>query len=213
MTFPTYALDAPGDGHPQLVGEGPLGKYAKCGHSHFYFSPVEPTADDDWLSNGLPLKTLWVQVDDILAPTEILGLWVSSDVSEGAAVWMPVSLGGGFSGDAGDVPFTPAGTIAATDTQAAVVEVATEAAAATAAVATALSTHEADAADAHDASAVSLLDTAGDFTATDVEGALAELFALIGTGGVTQVWEAVTDGEDVFVWEDDDLVHEWRPYP
>jgi len=29
----------------------------------------------------------------------------------------------------------------------------------------------------------------------------------------TQVWEAVTDGEDVFVWEDDDLVHEWRAYP
>jgi hypothetical protein len=27
---------------------------------------------------------------------------------------------------------------------------------------------------------------------------------------VTQVWEAVTNGEDIFVWEDDDLVHEWR---
>lgn len=36
-------------------------------------------------------------------------------------------------------------------------------------------THEADAADAHDASAISILDTAADFTATDVEGALAEL--------------------------------------
>ena len=36
-------------------------------------------------------------------------------------------------------------------------------------------THEADTSDAHDASAVSILDTAGDFTATDVEGALAEL--------------------------------------
>jgi hypothetical protein len=23
-------------------------------------------------------------------------------------------------------------------------------------------------------------------------------------------WEAVTDGEDVFVWESDDLVHEWN---
>jgi hypothetical protein len=42
--------------------------------------------------------------------------------------------GGSFSGDAGDVPFTPAGTIAATDTQAAVEEVATDAA-------SALSTH------------------------------------------------------------------------
>lgn len=25
-------------------------------------------------------------------------------------------------------------------------------------------------------------------------------------------WEAVTDGEDVFVWESDDLVHEWETY-
>jgi hypothetical protein len=25
-------------------------------------------------------------------------------------------------------------------------------------------------------------------------------------------WEAVTNGEDVFVWEDDDLVHEWKAY-
>jgi len=37
--------------------------------------------------------------------------------------------------------------------------------------------HIADAADAHDASAISILDTAADFTATDVEGALAELQA------------------------------------
>lgn len=35
--------------------------------------------------------------------------------------------------------------------------------------------HLADAVDAHDASAISVLDTANDFTATDVEGALAEL--------------------------------------
>ena len=38
-------------------------------------------------------------------------------------------------------------------------------------------THIADADDAHDASAISILDTAADFTATDVEGALAELQA------------------------------------
>jgi hypothetical protein len=25
-------------------------------------------------------------------------------------------------------------------------------------------------------------------------------------------WEAVTNGEDVFVWEGDDLVHEWKAY-
>ena len=40
-----------------------------------------------------------------------------------------------------------------------------------------LDAHTGDAADAHDASAISILDTANDFTATDVEGALAELQA------------------------------------
>lgn len=38
-----------------------------------------------------------------------------------------------------------------------------------------LTTHLNDAADAHDASAISVLDTAGDYTATDVEGVLAEI--------------------------------------
>lgn len=42
-------------------------------------------------------------------------------------------------------------------------------------VAAALAAHLADTSDAHDASAISILDAAGDFTATDVEGALAEL--------------------------------------
>lgn len=42
-------------------------------------------------------------------------------------------------------------------------------------VQTAIDDHIADTADAHDASAISILDTANDFTATDVEGALAEL--------------------------------------
>jgi hypothetical protein len=39
----------------------------------------------------------------------------------------------------------------------------------------ALAAHLADTVDAHDASAISILDAAGDFTATEVEGALAEL--------------------------------------
>ena len=42
---------------------------------------------------------------------------------------------------------------------------------------TELQNHLDDATDAHDASAISILDTANDFTATDVEGALAELQA------------------------------------
>jgi hypothetical protein len=48
-------------------------------------------------------------------------------------------------------------------------------AAAEATAAAALSAHTGDTSDAHDASAISILDTAADFTATDVEGALAEL--------------------------------------
>jgi len=40
---------------------------------------------------------------------------------------------------------------------------------------TAIADHIADSADAHDASAISIADAANDFTATDVEGALAEL--------------------------------------
>lgn len=40
---------------------------------------------------------------------------------------------------------------------------------------TLIAAHTSDTSDAHDASAISILDTAGDFTATDVEGALAEL--------------------------------------
>ena len=40
---------------------------------------------------------------------------------------------------------------------------------------TPLSDHTGDTTDAHDASAISILDAANDFTATDVEGALAEL--------------------------------------
>lgn len=50
-------------------------------------------------------------------------------------------------------------------------------AAAEATAAAALAAHTGDADDAHDASAISILDAAGDFTATDVEGALAELQA------------------------------------
>lgn len=135
--------------------------------------------------------------------------------------------------DATAISFSPAGTIAATDVQAAIEEVAAEAggggaptgadylvgtaqgglsaeivvgtspggelggtwasptvdathsgsshadvqAAAEATAAAALNAHITDATDAHDASAISILDAANDFTATEVEGALAELQA------------------------------------
>lgn len=50
-----------------------------------------------------------------------------------------------------------------------------DAAGAASTVNTALNNHLSDTSDAHDASAISIADTANDFTATDVEGALAEL--------------------------------------
>lgn len=46
-----------------------------------------------------------------------------------------------------------------------------------------LADHLADTTDAHDASAISVLDTAGNFTGTNVETVLAELFDEIGGGG------------------------------
>jgi hypothetical protein len=135
--------------------------------------------------------------------------------------------------DASAISFTPAGSIAATDVQAAIEEVASEAggggaptdvdylvgtasgglsaeivvgtspggelggtwasptvdathsgsshasvqAAAEATAAAALAAHTGDTSDAHDASAISIADAGNDFTATDVEGALAELQA------------------------------------
>lgn len=189
MTFDynTVTLEAPGDGHPQLVGMDPPGKYRKCGSTETFIATREPSTADTFQNIGIPNKYWWVQVavDGDLLITGIEGIWFKVGEVAGDAVWYPIGSGGGGTPDAEDVPFTPVGTIAATDVQAAIAEVASEAAAAIAAVSTALSTHEADAADAHDASSVSLLDTAGDFTATDVEGALAELFTLIGTGGAS----------------------------
>jgi hypothetical protein len=55
-------------------------------------------------------------------------------------------------------------------------------AAAEATAAAALSAHVTDTSDAHDASAISVLDTAGDYTATDVEGVLAEIAPQLGGG-------------------------------
>lgn len=79
--------------------------------------------------------------------------------------------------DLADLPFTPAGSIAATDVQGAIEE-----------LDAALTDHLGDTADAHDASAVSVLDTENDFTGTDVEAVLHELFdAVAGAGNVDSV--------------------------
>jgi hypothetical protein len=99
--------------------------------------------------------------------------------------------------DAAAISFSPVGTIAATDVQAAVAEVASEAA-------TDLTNHTGDATDAHDASAISVLDTGGNFTATDVEAALAELAGSISGGGIPAT--IVDAAGDIIVGTADDTV-------
>jgi len=71
--------------------------------------------------------------------------------------------------DASEVPFTPAGSIAATDVQAALVEVDGD-----------VTAHVADTVDAHDASAISFT-PAGSIAATDVQAAIAELDITVAT--------------------------------
>lgn len=77
--------------------------------------------------------------------------WHADDVTPGAAVWTQIGGAGASHPD-----------LAAHDA----LGLATDAE---------LAAHTGDTSDAHDASAISILDTANDFTATDVEGALAEL--------------------------------------
>lgn len=72
------------------------------------------------------------------------------------------------------ISFAPVGTIAGTDVQTAIAEVATDAV-------QALSDHIGDTSDAHDASAISIVDLGGNYTATDVEAALAEVMDALQT--------------------------------
>lgn len=99
------------------------------------------------------------------------GLWTvtlprNDEITPSGTVWKITLSGAGVSRDpryvsvAGAGPFEVSAIL--TDAPAAVTS-------------SALALHLADTADAHDASAVSVLDTAGNYTATDVEGVLAEL--------------------------------------
>lgn len=75
------------------------------------------------------------------------------------------------------ISYNGAAGLSATDVEAALDELDTEKAStgSVTTVSDGLAAHIADAADAHDASAISVLDTAGNFTGTDVEAVLAEL--------------------------------------
>lgn len=74
--------------------------------------------------------------------------------------------------DASAISYNGSSNLSATEVEAALDELDAEKAAVAEPIAAA---HIADTADAHDASAISVLDTAGNYTATDVEGALAEV--------------------------------------
>lgn len=75
---------------------------------------------------------------------------------------------------AGDITYTPTGSIASTDLQGAITETASEAATATGAVSTSLTTHIGLATDAHAASAI-LFAPVGGLTSINAQAALAEL--------------------------------------
>lgn len=60
-------------------------------------------------------------------------------------------------------------------------------------VVTTIADHIADAADAHDASAVSVLDSGANYTATDVEGVLAEIAPQLGGGGLFDAYALLRD--------------------
>lgn len=101
------------------------------------------------------------RVTDIVTEGEVLGVVGGA----AAGIALPADQ------TAADVPFTPAGDLAATDVQAALVELDTE-------KATSGHTHSAPA-----ASTVTIADAGGYYTGTDVEAALQEIGAGGGGGG------------------------------
>jgi hypothetical protein len=114
--------------------------------------------------------------------------------------------------DASAISYAGGTGMSATDVEAAIDELATEKT-----DDSALTAHIGDTTDAHDASAISIADAGGDFTATDVEGALAELFAGGGVGGVADLDDLTdvdvtttppNDGEALVFDSGDSL---WKP--
>jgi hypothetical protein len=76
------------DGHIDLVGTS--NRASRCDHRHDVHRDRAPTVSDDE-SIGYKLGTIWAQLDDLETPTEIVGVWMLVDASEGAAVWLAIS--------------------------------------------------------------------------------------------------------------------------
>ena len=122
----------------------------------FPYVTLVDTADPSTPAAGT--KRLWVDTDDVLKIID------EADVVS--------TVGGGFTGDAGDIPFTPAAGIAATDVQAAIVEDAGD-----------LAAHIADGTAAHAASAIAFTPN-GSIAATDVQAAIQEVRDEASGGGI-----------------------------
>jgi hypothetical protein len=103
---------------------------------------------------------------DLVVPND---LTVTGNTLSGSEVWAGVNSADGTEGLTLYSPDTTLAQVRATDDDTLTVN------AARLARESYVDAHTGDTTDAHDASAISILDTANDFTATDVEGALAEL--------------------------------------
>jgi hypothetical protein len=77
-----------GDGHADLIGTS--NRASRCDHRHDVHRDRAPTVSDDG-SIGYKLGTIWAQLDDLETPTEVVGVWMLVDASEGAAVWLAIS--------------------------------------------------------------------------------------------------------------------------
>lgn len=86
------SLSSTGDGHEELVGEGV--KASRCDHAHLMIADVAPTVDEDGV-HGIPRGTMWVRLDDVDTPTEVVAVYVSVDDTDGAAVWLEFPTGAG----------------------------------------------------------------------------------------------------------------------
>jgi hypothetical protein len=141
-----------GDGHIDLIGTSV--RASRCDHRHDVHRDRVPTVNDN-SSLGYNLGTIWAQLDDLDAPTQILGVWMLVDADAGT--WLSItSSGGGGAESLDDLTDVALGTPVEDDD----------------------------------------LRFDGESWIND-----------------PRKWEAVTNGEDIFVWESDDLVHEWNEAP